>query len=127
MGLSPKKPCKKPGCSELTTTGFCIKHSALKRGYDQERESSSKRGYGHHWRIERAAFLRENPLCAQCYKEERVRESTVVDHIKPHKGDMKLFWDRQNWQALCKFCHDAKTAREDGGFGRKVKFISLNN
>ena len=21
---------------------------------------------------------------------------TVVDHIKPHRGDMKLFWDRGN-------------------------------
>lgn len=27
-------------------------------------------------------------------------------------------WDSANWQPLCKHCHDAKTAREDGGFGR---------
>ena len=40
--------------------------------------------------------------------------STTVDHIIPHKGDRKLFWDKTNWQALCKPCHDAKTAREDG-------------
>lgn len=117
MGLSPKKPCKKPGCGELTRTGFCDKHTALKRRYDQERESSAKRGYGRVWRRERAAFLVANPLCVLCYKAGRVTESTVVDHIIPHKGDMKLFWDRDNWQALCKQCHDAKTAREDGGFG----------
>ena len=24
----------------------------------------------------------------------------------------------QNWQAMAKTCHDRKTAREDGGFGR---------
>jgi 5-methylcytosine-specific restriction protein A len=42
-----------------------------------------------------------------------------VDHIKPHKGDMALFWDSSNWQSLCKPCHSAKTATEDGGFGRK--------
>ncbi|WP_390622926.1 HNH endonuclease [Ralstonia syzygii] len=42
--------------------------------------------------------------------------ATVVDHIVPHKGDQHLFWRRSNWQALCKACHDRKTAREDGGF-----------
>lgn len=45
----------------------------------------------------------------------------MVDHITPHKGDRGLFWDRNNWQALCKTCHDTKTAAEDGGFGNKVK------
>jgi 5-methylcytosine-specific restriction protein A len=46
-----------------------------------------------------------------------VTEATDVDHIKPHKGDMTLFWDRTNWQSLCGPCHSAKTAAEDGGFG----------
>ncbi|MFE0394738.1 HNH endonuclease [Paenibacillus lactis] len=58
-----------------------------------------------------------NPLCVQCYRDNRVSAATVVDHIIPHKGDQALFWDRQNWQALCKKCHDIKTVREDGGFG----------
>jgi 5-methylcytosine-specific restriction protein A len=44
--------------------------------------------------------------------------ANVVDHIKPHKGDQALFWCRDNWQSLCKRCHDYKTATEDGGFGR---------
>jgi 5-methylcytosine-specific restriction protein A len=34
----------------------------------------------------------------------------VVDHIKPHKGDRGLFWELANHQALCKRCHDRKTA-----------------
>lgn len=46
--------------------------------------------------------------------------ATVVDHITPHKGDKALFWQRANWQPLCKRCHDIKTAIEDGGFGRPV-------
>jgi 5-methylcytosine-specific restriction protein A len=29
----------------------------------------------------------------------------------PHRGDDLLFWDPNNWQALCRDCHDAKTAR----------------
>jgi 5-methylcytosine-specific restriction protein A len=43
--------------------------------------------------------------------------ASVVDHIVPHRGDMALFWDRSNWQAMSKLCHDRKTARENGGFG----------
>ena len=35
--------------------------------------------------------------------------ATVVDHIVPHRGDHALFWDEQNWQPLCKSCHDKKT------------------
>ena len=37
----------------------------------------------------------------------------ALDHIIPHRGDRKLFWDRDNWQALCKSCH-AKIHAEHG-------------
>lgn len=36
----------------------------------------------------------------------------LVDHIIPHRGDKKLFWDERNWQGLCKKHHDRKTAKE---------------
>lgn len=39
--------------------------------------------------------------------------SIVVDHIKPHRGDQKLFWDRRNWQPLCEHHHNVKTMTED--------------
>jgi 5-methylcytosine-specific restriction endonuclease McrA len=29
-----------------------------------------------------------------------------VDHVTPHKGDLALFFNRENWQSLCKRCHD---------------------
>jgi len=68
----------------------------------------------------RTAFLRDHPLCTgrACVENGRVTPATVVDHKTPHRGDMALFWDRSNWQSLCKTCHDRKTATEDGGFGR---------
>ena len=66
-----------------------------------ERDSSAARGYDRRWRKARAAFLRKNPLCVMCRAEGKTREAQVVDHIIPHKGDRKLFWDRSNWQGLC--------------------------
>lgn len=70
------------------------------------------------WAALRDQVLSEEPLCrAQCG-----RPPTVVDHIRPHRGDERLAFDRANLQALCKPCHDSKTARETGfaGGGRKA-------
>lgn len=39
-------------------------------------------------------------------------EATVVDHIIPHRGNMELFWRRENWQPLCEKHHNVKTAKE---------------
>jgi len=69
-------------------------------------------GYGPRWRRARAAFLAEHPLCAACQALGRVVPATVVDHVVPHRGDQRLFWDQSNWAPACKRCHDAKTARE---------------
>lgn len=81
-------------------------------------ESARKRGYTWQWEKARAAFLSEHPLCRRCGDAGVTTPANVVDHITPHNGDPALFWDRANWQPLCKRCHDVKTATEDGGFGR---------
>ena len=115
----PKKQCAHAGCGELIQQPAtrCEKHQKL---FDQQREAKRKnsnaRGYGYKWRKARAGFLAANPLCVRCEADGITEEATVVDHIEPHRGDMALFWDRANWQPLCKRCHDHKTATEDGGF-----------
>jgi 5-methylcytosine-specific restriction protein A len=102
-------------------TGRCGKHKRVEaRAFDARRGSSAQRGYGGKWQREREAFLREHPLCRVHEGQDETVLATVVDHIVPHKGDQSLFWRRSNWQPLCKPCHDAKTAREDGGFGRST-------
>ena len=76
--------------------------------------------YGHQWRKARLGFLAKHPLCEcdECQAgAKRVMEATVVDHRIPHGGDLTLFWDRKNWTAMSKPCHDRKTALRDGGFG----------
>jgi 5-methylcytosine-specific restriction enzyme A len=84
----------------------------VKRALDRQRPSAARRGYGPGWRRARAAFLAQHPLCAACRALGRVVPATVVDHVVPHRGDQKLFWDQTNWAPACKPCHDAKTARE---------------
>lgn len=111
------KFCNHPGCSTLVQSGYCDKHVKVKRIYDNRRESSAKRGYDARWKVARRKFLDCNPLCIECQNNGMLTEATVVDHIIPHKGDYRLFWDINNWQPLCKRHHDSKTAREDGGFG----------
>jgi 5-methylcytosine-specific restriction protein A len=79
---------------------------------ERQRPSAARRGYGSRWRRARQAFLKRNPLCVACRAEGQLEAATVVDHVVPHRGDTRLFWDRANWQSMCKSCHDAKTARE---------------
>lgn len=67
--------------------------------------------YGSKWQKARLDFLRDNPLCSEHSKRGLVVAACVVDHKVPHKGDLKLFWDRKNWQALCKHCHDSHKQR----------------
>lgn len=120
--MRPKRPCNKAGCTTLTSDRFCPSHTKThQQAQDKWRGSSAQRGYGHAWRKARAGYLRSHPLCEHC-KDKGVRTAAnVVDHIVPHCGDQDKFWDYDNWQALCKTCHDIKTATEDGGFGNRIR------
>ncbi|MEY8001598.1 HNH endonuclease signature motif containing protein [Clostridium sp. Mt-5] len=121
MPNRPLRPCRKLGCPKLTRdlTGYCDNHRHIyeekkKERWnesDKNRKSASKRGYNTRWNKARKTYLTNHPLCVECMKEDKVTPATVVDHIKPHRGDMKLFWDVSNWQSLCKIHHDKKTAR----------------
>lgn len=76
------------------------------------RGGSTKRGYNSKWQVASRAYLRKHPFCTYHQRKGETIAAQVVDHIRPHKGDMKLFWDRDNWQPLCKSCHDRKSATE---------------
>ena len=52
-------------------------------------------------------------MCVECEKQGRIVAASEVDHKVPHKGNSFLFWDRDNWQGLCKSCHSRKTMREN--------------
>jgi len=75
------------------------------------RDSAAKRGYDSRWQKARLHYLAKHPLCVMHKAQGQVVQATVVDHIQPHKNDMKLFWDSSNWQSLCKQCHDRHKQR----------------
>jgi 5-methylcytosine-specific restriction enzyme A len=99
--------CLRPGCGRLVASGYCEQH--------RPKYGEWHGLYNAQWRRYRAAFLAEHPLCVAC-PLYRLTPATVVDHIKPHRGNVDLFWDAGNHQALCKQCHDRKTAKETAGF-----------
>ena len=102
------KPCRHVGCKNVVKNGYCEEHRTKK---NDTRPNSNSRGYNTHWRKFRLVFLSANPLCTNCLKMDRHTPATVVDHIRDHKGNYDLFWDIDNMQALCKRCHDSKTAK----------------
>lgn len=112
MPKKPNIPCKHPGCPKLVpySSRYCEEHRKL---HKDEYRTSQEKGYNSRWRKVRRIFLKAHPLCEMCRKEGRLVKATVVDHIIPHRGDQELFWDQNNFQALCKSCHDRKTMTED--------------
>jgi 5-methylcytosine-specific restriction protein A len=119
MPSKPLRPCNHFGCHNLVSSGYCNEHSEQRhedakqkqKMYDAQRPSPSARGYNAQWVRASQAYLRRNPVCAIC-KVPGLRTKMCVDHIIPHKGDMKLFWDIENWQSLCRHCHSQKTMKE---------------
>lgn len=78
----------------------------------------TKQGKYHHlynttrWRARRKAQLDAEPLCRICKRQGRATPARVADHIKPHRGDLTLFWCG-DLQSLCKPCHDSTKAQEE--------------
>lgn len=108
MPYKLRSPCRYPGCPNLCDKGcYCQEHQQFTA--DRRRGNASARGYDGAWRTAREQYLRKNPLCVECLREGKLTPATVVDHVVPHRGDPKLFWDKTNWQALCSGCHNRKT------------------
>lgn len=89
--------------------------------HDRQRPSASQRGYDAAWRKLRRLIMAERPLCVDCLAEGLVKVGEAVDHIIPIEQRPDLRLDPNNLAVRCHSHHNSKTAREDGGFGRKKK------
>ena len=125
MAKKIPKPCKHPGCPNLTHDRFCDEHQKQKRlepcreqgcpnlvpggGYCGEhaaRLGSTARGYDRNWQKASKSYLGRHPFCVVTgeFAEE-------VDHIKPLRcGGKKL--DENNLQSLTHRVHSIKTGWE---------------
>jgi 5-methylcytosine-specific restriction protein A len=114
MPFAAKVPCK--GCGRPVHGRYCDACLQAGKGKEQ-RATAAQRGYGARWQKTSRAYLLAHPIAVDYFGThgDRVYAAVVVDHIIPHRGDMKLFWDPNNWQGLTKRDHDRKTALEDGG------------
>lgn len=104
MPSLPPRVCRCGAIVQARTRCACQVLADRQRNARAEarRPSSTARGYDSKWRKARLEFLAANPTCRYC-----AAPATVVDHIKPHRGDMKLFWSRSNWQPLCAHHHNS--------------------
>lgn len=118
MAQKPLKPCRHPGCPELTRETYCPKHTP-------PRAARRVSAQWHSWYSLpiwtddlRPAQLMREPFCRMCdaaYPPGDPRHrtwATVVDHKTPFRGNWALFIDPGNHQSLCKHHHDQKSAKE---------------
>ena len=107
------RPCVVCGRALVRDDPRCAAcRSARSKARHLHTPSAAARGYGHKWRAAREGFLRKHPFCAACLAAGREVRASELDHIRPHGGDRAAFWDRANWQPLCKRCHARKTLGE---------------
>ena len=116
MPHKPAHPCKHGRCSNLVPSGtaYCAVHKPLHaKDFTRAHPEWFALYNNKRWRAYRRMFLASHPLCVECQ-----HEASVVDHIVDHRGDPGLFWEPSNHQALCQFCHNAKTGKTRG-WGRE--------
>ncbi len=91
------------------------KHSVFNRE-TTPRRNAHQRGYTRRWRKARAAFIAQSfangdITCKLCGRPLMDNSDIEIDHIIPHRGDPRFFWDLSNWEMAHGACHAAKTRR----------------
>lgn len=98
-----------------------LDHDAARRGNEGRRfyglRAWKAKPHGLRWQcLVRDAFTCQWPGCGRI---EHDTSKLVADHIVPHRGDRRLFFDLDNLQTLCAECHSTHKqraeARGEGG------------
>lgn len=124
--------CHWAGCEALTQGYYCSKHKAIadkrreehqkecfKKMFKDTKRTTSKPYHSLYesskWKVARKNFLELHPYCVVCGAK-----AVIADHITPHKGNLELFYDTNNLQAMCWACHSSKTLKENNYFKKKM-------
>ena len=120
MAQAAKRPCAAPGCAALVKSGRCETHT---RVFQRAQKKAYTPPWGKWYAMPiwkkrlRPGQLARQPVCEMCAAHSIITAASVVDHVKPHRGNWDLFVDAGNLQSLCPSCHSRKTAQETWGEG----------
>lgn len=88
-------------------------HPICKKGPEK---SASKKGNIIHtkaWkRLRLLALQRDNGLCQECLRNNRIKTATEVHHILPRSTHPELAFELSNLESLCWDCHEATKPRK---------------
>ena len=122
MPWKPKKPCRHPGCPNLTDQRYCEVHregagTEANRVYDRDVRDQEMREFYNStaWRRLRELKLKRNPVCEECYRRGRISKAAIADHVLPAREYPSRRLDIDNLQSLCRGCHNKKTAADKRG------------
>lgn len=122
MPQRPPHPCR--ACPELTSGKYCPAHEHLEaeeqRAADRARGSSNDRLYDSKWRRYALGFIKRHPLCFYCGLIKRTTATECVDHATPHRGDVKIFWDKTNHRPACLTCNSRKGQKTEEQFRQQL-------
>ena len=105
MPIKARKPCKYPGCPNLTDRTYCPEHSTkVMLNYNRyRRDPESAKRYDGRWKKIRATYVKLHPLCEDCLKRGEYVPVEEVHHIIPlSQGGTN---DMGNLISLCQSCH----------------------
>ncbi|QDJ91862.1 HNH endonuclease [Acinetobacter haemolyticus] len=57
------------------------------------------------WKAAVVEYVSQNSFCEDCKRRGYVSIAEMVGHKINPNTDRVLFWDKNNWQSLCKPCH----------------------
>jgi 5-methylcytosine-specific restriction endonuclease McrA len=68
-------------------------------------------------KLRQQILIRDKYTCQQtgvlCIGKHPAPNSPVVDHIRPHRGDERLFFDPSNLQCVSKAYHDSEKQKQE--------------
>ena len=120
MPSKPLKPCRHPGCPNLTSGRFCEEHAKeeAKRYEKYGRDPKTRKRYGRAWSRIRSSYAKEHPFCELCLEKGILVPVDEVHHKVPlAEGGTH---DRSNLMSLCRSCH-ARLHAERGDRWNKNK------
>lgn len=113
------KLCNKQGCRELTKLKekYCDKHKEeefenikrWRKDYDYKRKDDKYKKFykSREWkRLRDYVLKRDNYICQECIKENKITTCNTVHHIVEVREDFSKALSEDNLLTLCHECHN---------------------